>query len=234
MSAGDYEAHATSSSNEAPNTPQVGTIKLSVTPKPQPLRIITTTIPDGILGKLYQCQIQIEGGTPPYNVTCGGLPNGVTFDPQAYLISGTPTLPGEFTVTVSVQDSDMQSETQEYKISIAEPTMVAIDEPKPGETVYVGNTKVITWVADRYTDDTIDIYLSVDGNWITLATGVPLKDKSYPWLVDSAQVCNDAIIKLQGPGNAPQSGPFSIEANTCPILNWIIHFFSSIRKLTGR
>lgn len=234
MSAGDYEAHETVNSDETPNAPQVGTIKLSVTPKPAPLKIITTTIPDGIQGELYQCQIQIEGGTPPYNVTCGGLPDGVTFDPQTYLISGTPTVSSEFTITISVQDSDMGSVTTPYQLNITHPpAKVAITWPMGGETVYVGDTRDITWVTDRDMDDTIDIFLSVNGTWITLAT-VPIKDHSYPWLVDASQVCDDAYVKLQAPGNAPQSGPFSIKANTCPILDWIIQFFSSIkRKLTG-
>jgi hypothetical protein len=229
--AGNYEGHATIYNADVPtDPPQVCTIKLSVAkPAPEPLAIITATIPDGVQGQPYSCQIQAEGGTPPYTWMCVGLPNGLLFDTGA--ISGTPQSSGAFPISVTVQDSDQNSLTVQYTLNIAAPPppspKVAITWPIGGETVYVGDTKDITWVTDRDTDDTIEISLSVNGAWIFLATA-PLKDHSYPWLVDASQVCDDAYVKLQAPGNTAQSGPLTIKsAHVCPLLN-------SLRRLRDR
>jgi hypothetical protein len=50
--------------------------------------------------------LPISGGTPPYKVTniVGKIPDGVTID-AAGNISGTPTTPGSFPLTLDIQDS---------------------------------------------------------------------------------------------------------------------------------
>jgi hypothetical protein len=215
---GDYETVVPFLS-DAPNSPQYLTVKVHVTPKPQPpapLVIVTETLPNGMQNQPYQAQVQITGGTPPYTVICSGLPADFSFNNETYAITGTPSTYGEFTVIIKVKDSADQLTTKAYQVEIAEapqPPKVAITWPNGGETVYVGQMKKITWVTDRDTNDTLDIDLWLSGSWTSLATEIPMNVHDYPWVIASTQVTDNGRIRLSGPniGNAPQSGPISIK-----------------------
>lgn len=112
---------------------------------------------------------------------------------------------------------------------------VAITYPIGGETVYEGDTVNITWATSRDTDATLDIYLSVNGTWATIASEIPIKNHNYYWRVDRSQVCEEAIIRIASSsiGNAPQTGPFCIKSSyACPIVNSIIKLFNwTVRRL---
>ncbi len=83
-------------------------VKITVQPPP-PLKIITTSLPNGTLGVLYPTTaLQAKGGVPPYTwtITMGSLPSGLTLTNGT--ISGTPTgsTTGVFPITVQAADSE--------------------------------------------------------------------------------------------------------------------------------
>lgn len=71
-------------------------------------KITYIAIFSGEVGSPYSLSLQVTGGTPPYQnwkVASGSLPPGVTLDPASGQFSGTPTAAGEFSFTVTVNDS---------------------------------------------------------------------------------------------------------------------------------
>ncbi|TBR35967.1 MULTISPECIES: putative Ig domain-containing protein [Dyella] len=57
-------------------------------------------------GVAYSQTFTTAGGNTPYHFTqTGTLPNGVSFNASTGLLSGTPTQPGNFPITISVTDS---------------------------------------------------------------------------------------------------------------------------------
>ncbi len=86
-------------------TPQTATATLN-------LSVVTMFIPGqtslkAIQGQTYNYQVQVAGGTGPYNytVTSGSLPNGLALGALNGTITGTATTLGQFNFTITVTDS---------------------------------------------------------------------------------------------------------------------------------
>jgi hypothetical protein len=86
------------------------------------MSISTTSLPAGAVGTAYLGQIEASGGAPPYtwSVTAGSLPSGLTLQPGAGVISGTPSSQGNFTFTLEAKDSSPipQAATQALTLAI--------------------------------------------------------------------------------------------------------------------
>jgi Tol biopolymer transport system component len=69
--------------------------------------ITTTAAPFGIVGNSYNVMLTTSGGTPPFTWSqAGTLPAGLNpINPTTGTITGTPTSPGNSTVTFTVRDS---------------------------------------------------------------------------------------------------------------------------------
>jgi hypothetical protein len=97
-------------------------VTISVQP-PQPLKITTTTLPDGMLNVTYTTTtLQATGGVTPYTWaltgTSGPLPTGLTLAANG-TISGKPTgTTGTFNITVQVTDSETPAVTKTANLSI--------------------------------------------------------------------------------------------------------------------
>jgi hypothetical protein len=70
-----------------------------------PLRILTTSLPEGAEGRPYSASIQASGGAVPYSfsLAAGQLPPGITLSSDGSL-SGVPSQSGDFALTVRVTD----------------------------------------------------------------------------------------------------------------------------------
>jgi hypothetical protein len=81
-------------------------------------------------GITYTAQaITATGGTAPYTWSISGAPGGVFIDPSAAVISGVPTTPGSYNITVMLHDSSspQQSTSKGFALSVnSQPTPLSI------------------------------------------------------------------------------------------------------------
>jgi hypothetical protein len=84
-----------------------------------PLQITTTALPEGTEGLAYSASIAAAGGFPPYtfSVVQGNLPPGISLSAGGAL-SGTPGASGEFAVTVQVRDSEGQTASRAFTLTV--------------------------------------------------------------------------------------------------------------------
>ena len=107
------------------------------------LILLSAILPDGQVGTIYQPQTLpgAVGGTGPYTYTATNLPPGLTFapsaqkisgntrvnqvfDPASGLVSGTPTLGGKFTITLSVTDVNGLTAATDYTMAVTVPLVI--------------------------------------------------------------------------------------------------------------
>jgi len=117
----------------------------------EPPTIITTTLPNGLLGTAYNQTLTATGTAPiTWSVINGNLPNGLNLS-GAGIISGTPTEVGTFNFTVQATNS-AGSDTKTLSISVLEsPTIITTTLPS-GTTGTAYNTQLaatgtspVTW-----------------------------------------------------------------------------------------
>jgi len=87
---------------------------------PLPLKVATTTLPNGVLNLAYPATtLEASGGVPPFawTVTLGALPAGLMLASDG-TITGTPTVSGTFNFTVQVADSETPAKTATGNLSI--------------------------------------------------------------------------------------------------------------------
>jgi hypothetical protein len=72
-----------------------------------PLAIFGTTLANAYRNQRYSSDVVAGGGTPPYTYTIqqGSLPPGLALDSTTGFVTGRPTAPGTYSVTVQVTDS---------------------------------------------------------------------------------------------------------------------------------
>lgn len=94
-------------------------------PPPEAPAITTTDLPEGALNGAYSAQLAATSGKPPYawTVAGGSLPTGVTLSTTG-LLSGTPTVPGDYVVTVEVSDANHLSVQGTLILSIDGPALL--------------------------------------------------------------------------------------------------------------
>lgn len=94
-------SNGTNNSNIAANfsvMPRVCTVDLN----------LLGALPNGAAGQSYSKTIYVSGGIAPYNFTISGLPSGLNYSTTAdsVTIFGTPSMGGQFNVSIAVADSN--------------------------------------------------------------------------------------------------------------------------------
>jgi len=87
---------------------------------PPPLAVSTTSLPPATAGISYSATITASGGTGPYSWSGIGV-DGLTFSGTG-LLSGTPSLAGAFTQSVTVKDSTGATASASLALAVAPST----------------------------------------------------------------------------------------------------------------
>jgi gliding motility-associated-like protein len=93
------------------------------------LALTPANFSDGVNGVNYPTQIipPATGGSGVYNyaVAPGNLPPGLSFDPATRAITGTPSQSGTFTFPVNVTDSEGNTASLDYTITVKDPLVLS-------------------------------------------------------------------------------------------------------------
>lgn len=83
------------------------------------LLITTASLPEGTEGGAYQAGLAATGGFPPYafSLSAGSLPPGLSLASDGTL-AGTPSASGEFPITIQVLDSEGQTASRAFTITV--------------------------------------------------------------------------------------------------------------------
>jgi hypothetical protein len=138
----------------------------------EPLVVKTPSLARGFLRQPYQFQLQAEGGIKPlvWQLERGPLPPGLKLSEDGVL-SGNPSLNGEFEFTVSVTDSGKPSSTrsQDLVLDVVVPLLVEWGQyPKVNGQRIEGSIKVSNQTGEDF--DLTMIVLAV--NEIGRATAI--------------------------------------------------------------
>ena len=92
-----------------------------------PLNMSTTSLPSATLSYSYMTTMGAGGGVVPYawNITSGNLPAGLGLDPATGIISGVPTIAGNYPFVMQVSDSQSPPATASAPLSITVNTTLA-------------------------------------------------------------------------------------------------------------
>ncbi len=98
--------------------------ELSITVNAQqapPLSITTTSLPNARRNRAYSRTLQATGGMQPYvwSIDMGSLPPGLSLNSAIGVISGTPTIKGNWSFTVRVRDGQSLPATDPQTLSIS-------------------------------------------------------------------------------------------------------------------
>jgi hypothetical protein len=75
------------------------------------IHFTTDALPDGTIGQAYVFTLTVGGGTGPFTYITDGLPLGLSLNGTTGVISGTPSEPGTFFVTMTGHDTSDNSKT---------------------------------------------------------------------------------------------------------------------------
>ncbi|GFO54938.1 hypothetical protein GMSM_19450 [Geomonas sp. Red276] len=129
------------------------------------LAITTATLPSGTAGTPYSQPVNVVGGTPPYSwsISAGTLPPGLAIGAGNGTVSGTPTGAGTSNFTVRVVDASQASVTQNYSITIASNSGLAVDVSVFTDTATAGSTITSPTVTTRAGNELLVAFVSASG-----------------------------------------------------------------------
>ncbi len=111
-----------------------GVASVAVTPV-NDIPVVATEIPTQLATEDSPFEFAIPEGTfndvdnTDLSLSVGELPDGLTFDPATGLITGTPTVPGTYTVTVTADDGQDGTVSETFTIEVANVN----DAPRAGD-----------------------------------------------------------------------------------------------------
>ncbi|WP_346832084.1 autotransporter domain-containing protein [Pseudomonas abietaniphila] len=109
----------TYTASNASGTSSPATVMLTVTAPTLTLAPSAGALPAGQVGSAYNQSFHASGGNAPYRYVSAGYPTGMTFDSSTGALSGTPSSPGTFTLSVTVTDNHGATGNATYTLNVA-------------------------------------------------------------------------------------------------------------------
>ncbi|PIE44639.1 MAG: hypothetical protein CSA45_05990 [Gammaproteobacteria bacterium] len=185
-------------------------------PPAQNIVITTSKLPNGVVGEKYNDFTIATTGSAPINfvLDSGSLPPGITFNQG--VLSGTPTLVGDYTFTVSVTAANGSTASQVLTLKVSQvgfkfdrtkfdkiTAVLDLDPKKPNICSLQGQilklkpldgytlASPFTWRMDATIDeDPVSIALGADHNAVRVVTanGIELPELDFTVTGDTTQV----------------------------------------------
>lgn len=113
-------ASFTVTAKDSSNPPQTKSVALSILTNPL-LSIVSSTLPNGVIGALYNTTLTTTGGVAPikWAVTGGTMPTGLSLGATTGIISGTPTALASGAVIVQATDSSNPPQVQNVSLNLS-------------------------------------------------------------------------------------------------------------------
>jgi Putative Ig domain len=169
---------------------------------PGKLVISTSSLNSAYSNTNYSASLSASGGTPPYtwSIAAGSLPSGIALLLSSGVLEGTTSTPGQYTFTVKVTDTALNTATQALTLAVTQQqTSGTYDGPAELPRVYLS-----TALADT----------PAPGSITTVSAGGDLQSA----LNNAA--CGDTI-ELQA-GAVFAAGQYTFPAKACDDQHWVI------------
>ena len=208
-----------------------------------PLELRTTIIPDGQVGVIYSAdppdggpvQLESQGGkgsARTWSIVNGELPPGVTLmvdenDQRFGLLDGVPTVRGNYSFRVRVEDEDGTRAERTYFTTIDDalpPLRIITVELPDGEvaTPYEAEIEAINGAARGYRWEIIEgalppgLMIAAEGTPTTRITGMPTAEGTYSFIVQVTDALNNMNSFLFTIRVAAEILPIGIVTTTLP------------------
>jgi hypothetical protein len=111
---------------------------------PGPPQITTQTLPPGIVGAPYSPTVEATGGTQPFTWSLVGAPAGFSINQQTGQITGSFANTNSVPLTVRVTDAQGLTATQQFTITVTNPTPIQITTGQALGNLFVGDAMNFT------------------------------------------------------------------------------------------
>jgi hypothetical protein len=195
-----------------------------------PLTIAFEPFDAGLAGTAFTESVSAVGGQPPYAWTAQGLPNGLTMNAATGAITGTPTVPGTFSVLVTVVDTSApmpKSDVQEYALFIGDP-FAPIVVTHTGDS---GPGSLRDAIVQANATPASVIQFNIPGPGVhTIVPQSPLPAITDPVVIDGTTqpgYSGTPLIALSGASAGPAANGLQISAGSSSALGLAINGFSA-------
>lgn len=103
-----------------------------------------SVLPTAMIQVPYQAGVPVPLGTAPFLFAATGLPPGVTFYPEDGVFTGTPTLPGLYSIGVTVTDATNVQTAFTYSLAVAGNAPISVAPTIPSATEGVPYSQSLT------------------------------------------------------------------------------------------
>ncbi len=125
--------------------------------------ITSAAPPAPVLGQVYHFTVTATGTGPITLALTGSLPDGLSFDPAAGILSGTPTTPGTFSVTLTATNAAGAAAPQKYSLVVAAAPPTPAPTPSASPTTASGPTALAATGAETLPLASVGLLLLATG-----------------------------------------------------------------------